>query len=361
MPPAPLRWYRTIDAFLKSCNFTSSPREPCVYIRRCKHNPDLIAIIYLFVDDFLLTGSDKAGIHEIVSRLNSRFKIRNLGFPIKFLGIQIDKRSDNSLFLHQRTYIQNVLNQFGMSECYSSPIPMVPIANHRVENLTTEIVFPYKQAIGCLQYLATCTRIDIAFAVSYVARFQADPKPLHWKLVQRIFRYLQGTKNLGLRFSCPSNTHIDAHADADADHAADLTRKSTTGYIVRMYGCPVAWCSRLQRCISENTSEAELKSVCETTHDILFLHHLTSELLYPVQLPITLYEDNVGALRHCHLSASRGRIKHLELRYFKVQEYVNERLLCIQKVSSADQLANILTKPLLETQFSKMLKLLMSS
>jgi len=118
-----------------------------------------------------------------------------------------------------------------------------------------------------------------------------------------------------------------------------------------MYGKPVAWCSRVQCTISESTSEAELKAVCEAVKDILFLKLLTEELLYPVVSPIPLYEDNIGALRHSQLYASRNCIQHLELCYFKVREYVQSGVIKIEKVVSEEQLADTLTKPLPETVF----------
>jgi hypothetical protein len=39
---------------------------------------------------------------------------------------------------------------------------------------------PYLNAVGALQYLATMTRPDIAYAVSYLGRFNCNPAPAHW-------------------------------------------------------------------------------------------------------------------------------------------------------------------------------------
>jgi len=141
--------------------------------------------------------------------------------------------------------------------------------------------------------------------------------------MNRVLKYLKGTKRLGILYSADrSNVQIDAYANAN--FAAEKTRWSTTGHIVQMYGFPVAWCSRLQRCRAEVMSEAELKLVCTGAHNILFLMYLTDELLYPVEQPITTYEGNVGALRHYHLSASWGRIRHLELLSFQSTRICSE-------------------------------------
>jgi hypothetical protein len=45
---------------------------------------------------------------------------------------------------------------------------------------------PYKQAIGSLQYLVTCTHWDLAFSVHHLAQFMQDPTPAHWLGVKHV-------------------------------------------------------------------------------------------------------------------------------------------------------------------------------
>lgn len=361
MPTSPIAWFEKVDKYARSQGFESTPREPCIFVRKNSSNPDLIIMFLVYVDDFLITGSDTEGIKVLLENMELNFDLRNLGFPSRFLGIQFHKQADGSLFINQESYVDNILKIVNMTECSPKPTPIVPISNHKIQKKPIKkLDVPYKSVVGYLQYLVTCTRIDLAHSVGYVARFQAAPQPLHWKLVKRILKYLKGTKFLGLRFdSTKSEIKLDAYADAD--FAAETTRKSTTGYIIRMYGMPVMWASRLQKSISESTSEAELKALCAAAHDIRFLRELTNELLYTIREATTIYEDNVGAIRHCNLYASRGRIRHLELCFFKAQEYVARGILKISKVSSEEQLADALTKPLLETPFKKLVPLYMDS
>jgi len=58
----------------------------------------------------------------------------------------------------------------------------------------------YQSAVGCLLYLSTRTRPEIAYAVGNVSRFTAKPKLQHWSAVKRIMRYLNGTINHGLLY-----------------------------------------------------------------------------------------------------------------------------------------------------------------
>ena len=50
-------------------------------------------------------------------------------------------------------------------------------------------------------YVAHCTKVDIAFAVSKLSRFTSNPSILHWKVVERVFGYLKRTKELCLKYS----------------------------------------------------------------------------------------------------------------------------------------------------------------
>ena len=56
----------------------------------------------------------------------------------------------------------------------------------------------YQCAVGKLLYLSTRTCPDIAFAVSSVARYTAQPTKEHWKAIKHLFRYLVGTINYGI-------------------------------------------------------------------------------------------------------------------------------------------------------------------
>ena len=94
-----------------------------------------------------------------------------------------------------------------MNKSYPSKTPMVVKSldmnkdqfrpkDEDEELLGTEV--PYLSVIGALMYVANCTRPDIAFVVNLLARHSAAPTKRHWTGVKNIFRYLQGTIDLGL-------------------------------------------------------------------------------------------------------------------------------------------------------------------
>ena len=100
----------------------------------------------------------------------------------------------------------------------------------------------YQSAIGCLLYLSTRTRPDIAFSVAKTARFCSQPTALHWTAVKRIMRYLQGTLHLGLLYKCCKEMELMGFSDLD-------DTKSTSGYVFFIIGA-ISWRSKKQSCVA---------------------------------------------------------------------------------------------------------------
>ena len=88
----------------------------------------------------------------------------------------------------------------------------------------------YREAVGSLLYLTTETRPDLAFAVSKAGRYMEKPTKIQCNAVKRIFKYLKGTLDYGLKFSPTCNNNLKIYSDADFARELE-TRRSTSGYI----------------------------------------------------------------------------------------------------------------------------------
>src|SRR5262249_27976338 len=111
--------------------------------------------------------------------------------------------SNCSISLSQEHYIKELLECFNMDDANSLSTPLSPrsellaIVPSLKEQSDMKSV-PYLSAVGALQYLATMTRPDIAYAVSYLERFNHNPAPAHWLAVKHLLRYLKGTMHYQL-------------------------------------------------------------------------------------------------------------------------------------------------------------------
>ena len=346
LPIAPMCWHRTLNKVLLDDGFSQSPREHCVYV---KSTQSITILMLVYVDDILIASNSQQGVTQTIDMLETHFRLKRLGFPQKFIGFQIEKLTEHSILLHQESAIDQILKDYTFNKDFYPNTPMREFKYHVINNEEEEYEkYPVRKIIGSFLYLANTTRLDIAYSVGYIARHQANPQPIHHKLISHLLSYLNCHRKIGLVYHRNSNRNSIIELYADADFAADRSRISTTGYIIRYHGSVIQWASRLQSSISESSAEAELRALTDGTREAVFLVRMQQELLGITEFPIHAYEDNKATYENCIANVSKGRLKHVETVYFKVKEYEERKIIELKLVGTCEQLADILTKPLEE-------------
>ena len=236
-------WYQHLRDFLLDQDFTNDTTLPCVFVH--KKGPEFV-ILAVYVDDINLIGTESACQYAI-KRLESRFDIKFLGKTSLCLALQISHLPDGAVLLHQTAYTRRILKHFGMHHANSLAAPMIG-QSHTFQDPYTpaneeeeEVDKPgYLAAMGALLYLVTFMRPDISFAVSTLGRHSQKPTVRHWAGVKHLFRYLRGTKDLGLLYSRDGVSKVVGYADAG--YKSDpKSGKSQTGYIFLKNGAPISW------------------------------------------------------------------------------------------------------------------------
>nr|GEY07016.1 ribonuclease H-like domain-containing protein [Tanacetum cinerariifolium] len=144
-----------------------------------------------------LKDSQKPKLSKRFKKLmHNKFEMSMMGKLKFFLGIQI-YQSPCGIFKNQAKYAQEILNKHGMTLCDSIGTPMA--TKHLDADLSETPIdqTKYRSMVGALMYL-TASRSDIIHATCYCARYQAKSTEKHLIAVQRIFRYLKNTINMGL-------------------------------------------------------------------------------------------------------------------------------------------------------------------
>jgi hypothetical protein len=115
----------------------------------------------------------------------------------------------------------------------------------------------------------------------------------------------------------------------------------------------VSWKSRSQKSVTFSSTEAEYVAISEMCAEIMFLKQVLEFLKIKVVLPIIVRVDNVGAIYLAQNAVSGPKMKHVDVQYHFVQEYIKDGIVNIVFVKSEDNNSDIYTKNLGEELFYK--------
>lgn len=343
---APRAWYSELHKFLVATGFYNSLSDTSLFI--LKQGKEFVYLL-VYVDDILITGTSPQLVQRVIDTLARKFSIKDMGNLSYFLGIEAVRTKDG-LHLMQRKYVTDLLTKTNM--LHSKPVS-TPMASS--PKLTLKSGSPlsdpreYRQVVGSLQYLSL-TRPDISYAVNRLSQFMHSPTTCHWLAVKRLLRYLSGTLSHGIYLRKQSQAPL--HAFSDADWAGDSDDYvSTNGYIVYLGSHPISWTSRKQKGVARSSTEAEYRAVAHTSAELRWICSLLTELGVTLTSPPTVYCDNIGATYLCQNPVFHSRMKHIAIDYHFVRGQIQNGMLRVTHVSTHDQLADGLTKPLARTPF----------
>ena len=201
-----------------------------------------VVILLVYVDDIIITGDDNLVIAKLELYLASEFAIKHLGPLRYFLGIEV-AYSSNGLFICQRKYTMDLLQDIGKAD--SRPLPTPIEVNHRLGADETEALVDQgsnQRLVGKLIYL-THTRPDIAYTVGVLSQFMHAPRVSHMHAAHRVLRFLKGTAGRGLLFKRHSTLNLEVYTDTDYTGSI-VDRHSTSGYCTFLGGNLITWRSK---------------------------------------------------------------------------------------------------------------------
>ncbi|CAL1406107.1 unnamed protein product [Linum trigynum] len=345
---APRAWYTALSSFLVEFGFRKSHSDESLFVY---HRSGVTLYFLIYVDDLLLTGNDSATLSAFQLALATKFSLKELGDVNYFLGIEIIHTASGYV-LSQHRYMIDILNRFHMLDAAPISTPMASSAPLTLCDGTAPTdATRYRQVLGALQYLVY-TRPDIAYAVNKLSQYMHAPTANHWQCLKRLLRYICGTLSYVLairRTSIP----LRLTAFADSDWAGDKDdRTSTSAYLVYLGSTLISWKSQKQRTVARSSTEAEYRAIAHATAELEWVQNLLKELHHPLSSSPTLFSDNLGATSFSSNPRFHSRMKHLALDYHFVRQLVQAGRLHVAYVPTAQQLADMLTKPLPAPRFT---------
>ena len=385
---SPLAWFEcfseTILGFaqeFQDVTVNQLVSDSCIFLI---HKGDDKIYTTIYIDDVLTCSTSPAVREWFFTALSNHFDLQasETGECSWLLGIRVNvDRPNNRITLSQEQAIQKIVRSQALSPGDVAVTPMSPtIRLERLDHHDSAVDpescmngLSYRSVLGSVLYISTSTRPDIAFAVNNVARHVTGLGPPHVRALLRIVKYLNGTQSWGIRYQCPkppiSPMQTQGYQAAthpcdpdrqhlmrcycDADYAQSSDRKSTTGYTVIMNGGPVCWRSTRQKIIAQSTAESEIISATDAGKDVIHQRLLLKELGYPDQIsePTVLFEDNLSCIYLARNLKSRRTAKHFEVRLRFLQQMVLDQEIQFVHIGTQDQIADMLTKPLPDSQF----------
>ena len=178
-----------------------------------KLDSDMI-VVKIYVDDIIFGSQNPTLCDEFADLMQNEFEMSLMGQLNYFLGLQI-KQTLRGLLISQEKYTRELLKKFKFKDFKSKTTPMANGVKLNVDEKGKSVdQKQYHGMIGSLLYLTT-SQPDIFFGVCLCACFQSNPKELNLSAVKRIFRYLIGTDDLGLRYPKGQELKLLGYCDAN--------------------------------------------------------------------------------------------------------------------------------------------------
>ncbi|CAI7845101.1 unnamed protein product, partial [Closterium sp. NIES-54] len=345
---APREWHDTLRTTLAALRFAPSTADPSLFLRTDTLLPPFYILVY--VDDLVFATADTAGLAHVKSELQKRHTCTDLGELRSYLDLQITRdRAQRTITLTQSHMVQQVLQRFDFT--YSSPQATPLSTRHSLSALPSDESIepsgPYPELVGCLMYLMTCTRPDLPYPLSILARYVAPGRhrPEHMAAAKRVLRYLCSTSGMGLVLAGQNPVVLIDHADASwVDDLA--TQRSSQGYTFSLGSGSVSWRSPRSSSVLSSSCEAEIYAGAMAAQELRWLTYLLTDLGEPPRSPLVLYVDNKAMLALCREHRLEHRTKHIALRYFLARELQQRGQLRLAYVASRASTADIFTKAL---------------
>ncbi|CAI7839043.1 unnamed protein product [Closterium sp. NIES-53] len=288
---SPLLWYRALDGVLMGAGWKKS-QQP----RNAK------------------------GAKEL---LEAAFELREISPVIKYLGLEIVRdRPAKKLRLHQQGYADKLRRRF-VDEEQGGRVLKTPVSVDAYAELTFDDEEAqehgeeeYRQKVGSLQFAATMTRPDIAFACSKLGSGLTVRSDQHWREVNRCLAYIADTRDTALEFGGgPESLELIVYVDAD-DAGDKQNRTSTGGYVFVYGGAAVSWSSSRIKCVTLSSTESECVAATDASKEGRRLRFLLAEFkLLDAGKPTILRVDNRLAITVAEGLGLTGNLKHMDRRY----------------------------------------------
>ena len=395
-PEASRLWEKFITKILvRELGLIATVHEPCIYSGVVD---GYRIILKRQVDDFALATAKKRIADRVFDLIDShlKLKMRRQGIIAMYNGLDLIQ-SRWYIKISVETWLNKVLLPYRQTwlEVPSTP-HVLPLGNSEsfLKRLYSEEGSPdpkvqqaleksmgvsYRKAVGEAVWAMNTCRPDIAQAVIKCAQHSACPGEVHYLAIRSILRYLAATQHDGIIFwrtqplmdlpddplptihSTPQDLQMEGRPDEQPTIMSGvtdtgwgsclLTRRSFGGVMMRLAGGPVAYKAKLQPTVALSSTEAEFMNYTDAGRISLYCRSILYDLGVPQLAATIIYGDNDGATAMANAGKPTPRSRHIDIKFYAIQEWTERDLLLIKRVPTAINMADSFTKPLTRILF----------
>jgi hypothetical protein len=325
----------------------------------------VLGIIY--VDDVDLYGANTDDLEYLHDRFHQKFGVVR-GNPEFMLGVRrvLTTESDGSrtLTFSMAKYINDLADEFADDSPSRTPVtpwPTDTIIGTKEEHYqpTSEDQRKYRdkgylRLVGALLWIHRMCAPEIGFAVSQLCSVMSMPSRQAYELALGTLKWLTAHADIGIQFNDRRTTAIpdhsfgahDLHAFYDSGHDQFNDGRAQHGNVLMLANGPVSWESRKHDVIGDSTMYNEYMAGYHAVRRVKEARNLLTEIGgafadFIIQ-PTPIFGDNAAAT-----TISRGNrpARHIELKYHYTRERVRAGDCIMLRVPTADNIADLFTKP----------------
>lgn len=347
-------WYHHLVNTLRCGGYECLKYDRCIMKRKEGNEIHYIAI---YVDDLLVITKDeneRKRVRTILTNAYGELKQQEKDIII-YRGLTIDQKHPNEIRLSQTSYIQALCDQFNINKISKTPstASLLEIDLNAKPSINPD---RFRNGVAKLLWISSQTRPDLKFVASFLSSRLVSPTIDDDRKLIHVLKYLNGTKHIELIYK---KYNIVANASVDASHMVNADTRGQTGVHIRIGGNLVDAISKKQTITAMSSAEAELIALNTGINALLWCRYLLNELGYPQKTSI-IYQDNMSTISIAESGYPTQRTKHMNLRYFRVKELIENKEITLQHLRTEHMDADIQTKHLPDAQFTPLRDMIMN-
>ena len=268
------------------------------------------------------------------------------------------ERKNKTIYLDQSGYIDTFIKKFNINGTTKTPATLDLMVENGTQSKTD--VDQFLSGVMTLMYIALRTRPDILMSVAYLSTKVKEPNETDKMNLIRIFKYLNGSKDLRLQL-CPDSLNI--YCWIDASFAIHNDKKSHSGYIIGLgkNGSLTFVRSSKQKLVTKSSTESELVALNDGISHVMWTRFYLESQGY-FQPPTVVFQDNMSTM----VMANKGEgnpnnSRHINIRYFYIKELIDSGEITVKYCPTSEMKADLLTKPLIGNNFFKLRQMILKN